>query len=69
MTAPDNFGRRWGDGENVGSRLAVIEHQVEEFKSALESIRKLAARPSWPVVALLTGETAVIAALLARIKP
>ena len=62
-------GRRWGDGEDFGSRLAVVEHQVVEFKDALEAIRRLAARPSWPVVALLTGETAVIAALLSRIKP
>lgn len=73
-----NQSRRWGDGENVGSRLAVLEEQVRAMNETLEScvtqlVRLTSGRPSWAVatvVAILlatcTGLIGVIGVLVAR---
>lgn len=66
LTGPPQ--RRWGDGENVGSRLAVLEAVVSELKESLRqlqvSIATLSAeirrRPSWTVTTILTLQTTAV---------
>lgn len=64
--------RRWGDGEAVGSRLAVVENEVATMTanfglvfSKLDALSlRLAGRPSWGITALITLQTALNVGLI-----
>lgn len=67
----DNPDRRWTDRENVVSRLAVAESQLDDVRKALDNLTlavqgiglRLNGRPSWAVTIILAFLSSTTVAL------